>query len=111
MTFFEKQQIIADLFNEFWIVCDDELRFASRLHRSHRFSYIQHARMIKPACWFVINQHFLITGKCAGDRNTLFLTTGKCHRMHLRKIFKMHRLKDLLHLFALLCVAQVSFFH
>ena len=40
MTFFEKQQIITDLFNEFWIVCDDELRFASRLHRFHGFSYI-----------------------------------------------------------------------
>ena len=40
MTFFEKQQIISDLFNEFWIVCDDELRFASRLHRFHGFSYI-----------------------------------------------------------------------
>ena len=40
MTFFEKQQIIADLCNEFWIVCDDELRFASRLHLFHGFSYI-----------------------------------------------------------------------
>ena len=40
MAFFEKQQIITDLFNEFWIVCNDELRFVSRLHRSHRFSYI-----------------------------------------------------------------------
>ena len=110
MTFFEKQQIITDLYNEFWIVCDDKLRFASSLHRSHHFSYIQHTRMIESACWFVINQYFLITGKRTGDSNTLLLTARKRHRMCLRKIFQMHRLKNLLHLFTLLCVAQVSFF-
>ena len=111
MTFFEKQQIITDLFNEFWIVCDDKLRFASRLHRFHHFSHIQHTRMIKPACWFVVNQYFFIAGKRAGDRNTLLLTTGKCHRMYLRKIFQMHCLKNRLHLFTLLRVAQGRFFH
>lgn len=87
----QMQNMISTTRNQFQIMRNNQNGFSVFFEHPKNVGHLPHVTIVESAGWLIKQNNFFFGGDSACNRNPLFLSAGKRHRVHISERFHVQK--------------------